>query len=111
MKTVAILLVGAIGLYAIFQLFSGNRGLSALFTSPGQITPTGGSVPGVPIYSNVANASNNEGTMLNAATAVTTAADAFGPLENQLSSDSSDDSLDATSLVTGDDYSMDDSGD
>jgi len=90
MKTVAMVLVGGVVILAIYEIFKGNAGISALFTGSGQISPRGVSVPGVPVYSNVAVPTNNSGTMLAAATIATAAADAFGPTENQNTSDDDD---------------------
>jgi len=106
MKTFAIVLVSAVVLYAIYELFSNNAGLSTLFGRPGQITPAGTSVPGVPIYSNVATPSNNTGLAIGAATTLaasvipTEVSDAFGPSE--LGSSYTDVS-DATAVVSGSD--------
>jgi hypothetical protein len=106
MKWLAIFLVGAVALYAIYELFINNAGLGAIGTTPGQITPSGQSVAGVPTYANVASPSNSQLlsassiTALAAATLPVSASDAFGP-GNDLSDDEIDDS-DATSLVTGD---------
>jgi hypothetical protein len=98
MKIFAIVLVVGIAGYAIYELFTGNKGLSSLFTTPGQITPSGASVPGVPVYSNVAAPSNAAGTVLGLATATVEQSDAFGPSGNLVDSDELDDT-DVTSLV------------
>lgn len=94
MKTVGILVVVAIALYAVYELFSSNASLKTLFGSPGTITGAGTSVPGVPVYSNVAQPANNTalavgaGTALAASVAPTSVSDAFGSLD--LSSDEDD---------------------
>jgi hypothetical protein len=105
MKWLAIFLVGAVALYAIYELFLSNSGLAAIRTTPGQITPSGQSVAGVPTYANVASPTNNQllsassVTALAAATLPVSASDAFG-LGNDVSDDEIDDD-DATSLVSG----------
>jgi len=107
MKIFAILLVSAIGLYAIYELFKGNAALSAGLTPAGQITPAGQSTAGQPIYSDVAIPSSNAGLAIGAATSLaaaiapTTVSDAFGAVGNQLDSSLEVGDSEATTLVTG----------
>jgi hypothetical protein len=104
MKTAAILLVSGVVIYAIYEIFKGNAGLSALFTPTGQTAPLGVSVPGIPVYSsNVAAPTNFAGTVLAAATVATQAADAFGPTGNQGSGDDEFDSSDFSDSFDSDD--------
>jgi hypothetical protein len=87
MKTLAILLVVGVAGYALYDLFKGNATLSMFGTQPGNITRTGVSTPGVPIYSTAGTqVSNAAATVLDVATAATDYQDAFGPSGNQVSS-------------------------
>jgi hypothetical protein len=98
MKIAAIVLVSAVALYAIYDLFAGNLGLSSLFGTPGQTIPAGTtSIPGQPAYTNVAQPSNNLANGLETQAlqvASTQFSDAFGSGGNSVDSSSEDDSDD-----------------
>jgi hypothetical protein len=89
-KTFAIVLIAGIGLYAIYDLFSGSSLLGSLGAQPGT-NVAGVDIPGVPAYSAVGTvASNLAGTSIDAQTAATTFESAFGAGGNDVSSDEVD---------------------
>jgi hypothetical protein len=109
MKTLGIVLVVAVALYAIYELFSNNAALQTLFGAAGQTTGSGTATTGQPVYVNVAQPANNQQLIVGSVTGIaasvipTAVSDAFGPSGNQLSMDESDDS-DLSGLVDGSQY-------
>ena len=98
MKIAAIVLVSAVALYAIYDLFAGNLGLGALASKPGQTLPSGQtSVPGQPSYNPAPSMSNNLANGLETqalSVASTQFSDAFGSGGNDVDSSDEDDSDD-----------------
>lgn len=82
MKIAAIVLVSAVALYAIYDLFAGNLGLASLTGKPGTNVAGGAtSIPGQPGYNPTPQPSNNTALGLNTSTlqsASTLFSDAFG---------------------------------
>jgi hypothetical protein len=94
MKIAAIVLVSAVALYAIYDLFAGNLGLSTLTGTPGQTLPSGqASIPGQPAVTNSGSMSNNLANGLETqalSVASTEFSDAFGSGGNDTSDDEDD---------------------
>jgi hypothetical protein len=91
-KTLAIVLVAGVALYAVYKMFEGNGLLSSIST-PGSTTPNLTSIPGVPSYSGGAGAyaSATPGALAASATSTLSEyAPAFGSGENTSSSDETD---------------------
>jgi hypothetical protein len=98
MKIAAIVLVSAVALYAIYDLFAGNLGLASLTGSPGTNVAGGQtSIPGQPAYNPTAQPANNLANGLETlalSTASTQFSDAFGSGGNDVDSSTEDDSDD-----------------
>jgi len=89
-KTIAVVVVVGIALYAIYELFSGSQVFSGL-GAPGQITANLSSIPGVPGFRITAPTSATPQALASTATGVLAEyAPAFGPGENTTSSSETD---------------------